>query len=80
MDADNSAPSRIGNLPTDIQQHAEDRVREYIERKFKGHGLARLVDGVLGELARPLCSSEVEHRVFWRTTKSSPLTFRRNFL
>ncbi|MDQ2900524.1 MAG: hypothetical protein M3Y07_12115 [Acidobacteriota bacterium] len=33
-----------------------------------------------GQLATPLCSSEVEHRVFWRTTKSSPLTFRRNFL
>lgn len=27
--------------------YAEDRVREHIEQKFKGHGLARLVDAVL---------------------------------
>jgi restriction system protein len=35
------------SLPIDIQQYAEDRVREYIEQEFKGHGLARLVDAVL---------------------------------
>jgi restriction system protein len=31
----------------DIAQYAEDRIREHIERKFKGHGLARVVDAVL---------------------------------
>ena len=36
-----------GTVPTDIQQYAEDRLREFIEQKFKGHGLARLVDGLL---------------------------------
>jgi restriction system protein len=35
------------SAPTDIPQYAEDRIREYIEQKFKGHGLARLVDAVL---------------------------------
>lgn len=36
-----------GTVPADIQQYAEDRVREYVEQKFKGHGLAHLVDAVL---------------------------------
>lgn len=36
-----------GNIPIDIAQYAEDRIREHIEQKFKGHGLARLVDAVL---------------------------------
>jgi len=36
-----------GTAPTDIPQYAEDRIREFIEQKFKGHGLARLVDAVL---------------------------------
>jgi len=31
----------------DIAQYAEDRIREHIEQKFKGHGLARVVDAVL---------------------------------
>jgi restriction system protein len=34
-------------VPTDIPQYAEDRIREFIEQKFKGHGLSRLVDAVL---------------------------------
>ncbi len=34
-------------VPTDITQYAEDRIREFIEQKFKGHGLSRLVDAVL---------------------------------
>jgi restriction system protein len=34
-------------VSTDIPQYAEDRIRTYIEQKFKGHGLARLVDAVL---------------------------------
>jgi restriction system protein len=34
-------------LPTDIKQYAEDRIRDHIEQKFKGHALARLVDAVL---------------------------------
>lgn len=34
-------------LPTDIKQYAEDRIREHIEQKFKGHALARLIDAVL---------------------------------
>lgn len=35
------------NLPVDIALYAEDRIRDHIEQKFKGHGLARLVDAVL---------------------------------
>lgn len=35
------------NIPTDIQQYAEDRIRTHIEQKFKGHGLARLADALL---------------------------------
>ncbi len=34
-------------VSTDIPQYAEDRIRAFIEQKFKGHGLARLVDAVL---------------------------------
>jgi restriction system protein len=36
-----------GPVPTDIPQYAEDRIREFIEQKFKGHGLSRLVDALL---------------------------------
>jgi restriction system protein len=36
-----------GGLPTDIGLYAEDQIRQYIEQRFKGHGLARLVDAVL---------------------------------
>ena len=36
-----------GPVPTDIPQYAEDRIRAFVEQKFKGHGLARLVDAVL---------------------------------
>jgi restriction system protein len=35
------------NLPTDITLFAEDRICDHIEQKFKGHGLARLVNAVL---------------------------------
>jgi predicted Mrr-cat superfamily restriction endonuclease len=35
------------NLPTDITLFAEDRIYDHIERKFKGLGLARLVNAVL---------------------------------
>jgi restriction system protein len=34
-------------FPADIELYAQDRIREHIEQKFKGHGLARLVDAVL---------------------------------
>ncbi|HLI78533.1 MAG TPA: restriction endonuclease [Candidatus Binataceae bacterium] len=36
-----------GPVPTDIPQYAEDRIRAFIEQKFKGHGLARVVDALL---------------------------------
>jgi restriction system protein len=36
-----------GPIPTDIPQYAEDRIRSFIEQKFKGHGLARVVDALL---------------------------------
>ena len=36
-----------GPVPTDIPQYAEDRIRTFVEQRFKGHGLARLVDAVL---------------------------------
>ncbi len=35
------------NAPVDVVQYAEDQLRNYIEQKFKGHSLARLVDSVL---------------------------------
>jgi restriction system protein len=34
-------------LPTDIALYAEDRIRQFIEQRFKGHGLARLVEAIL---------------------------------
>ncbi|HEU0123959.1 MAG TPA: restriction endonuclease [Bryobacteraceae bacterium] len=34
-------------VPIDIQQYAEDGIREFIEQRFKGHGLARLVEALL---------------------------------
>ncbi|MDQ6759482.1 MAG: hypothetical protein M3Z32_06390, partial [Acidobacteriota bacterium] len=30
------------NIATDVQQYAEDRVREHIEQKFKGHSLVQV--------------------------------------
>jgi restriction system protein len=41
------SPEDETNLPADIALYAEDRIRDHIEQKFKGHGLARLVDAVL---------------------------------
>jgi restriction system protein len=35
------------NFPADIALYAEDRIRDHIEQKFKGHALARLVEEVL---------------------------------
>jgi restriction system protein len=34
-------------VPTDIEQLATDQIRGHIERQFRGHDLARLVDAVL---------------------------------
>ncbi len=34
-------------LPADIALYAADRIREHVEQKFKGHGLAKLVEAVL---------------------------------
>ena len=31
----------------DIETYAQDQIKKYIDRKFKGHGLARLVDAIL---------------------------------
>lgn len=31
----------------DIETYAQDQITKYIDRKFKGHGLARLVDAIL---------------------------------
>ena len=36
-----------GPVAIDIPQFAQDTIRAFIERKFKGHGLARLVEAVL---------------------------------
>lgn len=33
--------------PTDVEQVARDQIVEYLNRKFKGHDLARIVDAVL---------------------------------
>ncbi|WP_029421466.1 restriction endonuclease [Alicyclobacillus macrosporangiidus] len=33
--------------PPDLEQYALDQIRDYITRRFKGHGLARLVGAVL---------------------------------
>lgn len=33
--------------PTDLEQYARDQIRDFISRKFRGHGLARLVATVL---------------------------------
>lgn len=33
--------------PLDIEQYANDQIRDYIAQKFKGHDLARLVSAVL---------------------------------
>lgn len=34
-------------VPPDLEQYALDQIRDYITRKFKGHGLARLGGAVL---------------------------------
>jgi restriction system protein len=34
-------------VPVDLGQSAEDRIRQFIEQKFKGHGLSRIVNAVL---------------------------------
>ncbi len=36
-----------GAEATDIEEFSKDEIAKYIERKFKGHGLARLIDAVL---------------------------------
>jgi restriction system protein len=36
-----------GAEATDIQEFSKDEIAKYIERKFKGHGLVRLIDAVL---------------------------------
>jgi restriction system protein len=45
--ATTEGPEDEADLPADIALYAEDRIRDHIEQKFKGHGLARLVDAVL---------------------------------
>ena len=35
------------NAPIDLTQYADDQLLNFIEQKFKGHGMAQLVEGVL---------------------------------
>lgn len=35
------------SAPIDLAQYADDQLLEFIEQKFKGHGMAQLVEGVL---------------------------------
>lgn len=45
------SPSEIvepdDGISVDLGQHAEDRIRQFMEQKFKGHALSRLVNAVL---------------------------------
>ena len=36
-----------GEVPTDLEEYARDRITDYVGRRFKGHGLARLVTALL---------------------------------
>jgi hypothetical protein len=51
------SPEDETNLPADITLYAEDRIRDYIEQKFKGHGLAMadlwLANCYFASLSRP---------------------------
>jgi len=45
-----------GEPPTNLEEYARDQIRDYVGRRFKGHGLARLVAGLLeGRDTRPTC-------------------------
>ena len=46
--ADDTLPAPDeASAPIDLAQYADDQLLEFIEQKFKGHGMAQLVEGVL---------------------------------
>jgi len=44
---DEEEEQQIDNAPIDFEQYADDAIEKFIIQKYKGHGLARLIDAIL---------------------------------
>ena len=44
---DEEEEQQIDNAPIDFGQYADDAIEKFIIQKYKGHGLARLIDAIL---------------------------------
>lgn len=49
----------------DIEQHAKDRIIKYIQARFSGHNLARLIEAILKAKAISLPNQNQEKMVAW---------------